>query len=85
MWRAFIGWSDKSKKEDTGERSDELPHRCDNGTAAVLNELICPISVNVIFVFTLRICFRCGFAISLSGKAGSKGGECAVAVKEGSR
>lgn len=50
-----------------------ISHIYNNETAAVLSELIRPISAYVIFIFTLSICFRCGFAISLSGKTGSKG------------
>lgn len=50
-----------------------VSHTYNNETAAVLSELICPISACVIFIFTLSICFRCGFVISLSGKTGSEG------------
>lgn len=66
------GLTNLKRRISSEDQTNSRTH--DNGTAAVLDELICPISAHVIFIFTLRnsICFRCGFAISLSGKTGSK-------------
>lgn len=67
------GLTNLKRRISSEDQTNSRTH--DNGTVAILDELICPISARVIFIFTLRnsICFRCGFAISLSGKTGSKG------------